>query len=116
MTHVNHNNPLLRSTTPAPILPAPAPLAANKVVMPTPLASISNLDTVQFSPLAAKQQLQQTRADLSPAQVNARVAASLLTFLDSPVSDVLANELPSELENNPTFALLMSEKAVEFLG
>ena len=116
MTNVNHNNPLLRSTTPPPILPAPAPIAANKVAMPMPLTSVSNLDTVQFSPLAAKQQLQQTRVDLSPAQVNARVEASLMTFLGSPVSDVLANELPSELENNPTFALLMSDKAVEFLG
>jgi hypothetical protein len=35
--------------------------------------------------------------------------------LDSPVSQVLKTELPEGLKNNPRFALLMSEKAVDYV-
>jgi hypothetical protein len=80
------------------------------------LASVSNLDVVQFSPLTARESLQRSRfADLSEEQVKARVAGSLELFLDSPVSEILSNELPDGLKDNPRFAEIMSEKAVDFI-
>ena len=76
----------------------------------------SSTDTLELSPLTAKEALQQsTFASYSPEQVQKRVAESLVTFLDSPVSQVLKTELPEGLKNNPRFALLMSEKAVDYV-
>jgi hypothetical protein len=117
----NFNNPvstnLLRPTqaTPAPVAKA----AVERAQVPTPvqnLASLSNMDVVQISPLAARESLQRARfADLSHKQVKFRVAESLGRFLDSPVSKLLSEELPEGLKDNPRFAEIMSEKAVDFI-
>ncbi len=111
------NNNLLRPTqaTPAPV----AKTGVEKAQVPTAiqsLATLSNADVFQISPLAARESLQRARfADFSNEQVKARVAESMGSFLDSPVSDILSEELPEGLKDNPRFAEIMSEKAVDFI-
>ena len=115
------NNPVNANFV-RPTQATPTPVAKTGVEKPQAptslqnLASLSNMDVVQFSPLAARESLQRARfADFSKEQVEARVVASLESFLDSPVSDLLSDELPEGLKNNPRFAEIMSEKAVDFI-
>jgi hypothetical protein len=110
-----NNNPLNTNfVLPTQAMPA---LVAKTALSAVPnLAYVSNTDVVQFSPLTARESLQRSRfADLSEEQVKARVAGSLELFLDSPVSEILSDELPDGLKDNPRFAEIMSEKAVDFI-
>jgi hypothetical protein len=107
------NNFALRSSFPPPT--STAKVAGTPLITSNVITS-NNTDTLQLSPLIAQETLQQARfANFSPEQVHQRVAESLVTFLDSPVSQVLSEELPEGLKNNASFALLMSEKAVDYL-
>jgi hypothetical protein len=115
------NNPLNASFV-RPIQATPAPVAktgVEKAQVPTPLqhlASLNTADVVLFSPAAARASLQQARfADFSNEEVKARVAESMGSFLESPVSEILSNELPEGLKDNPRFAEIMSEKSVDFI-
>jgi hypothetical protein len=112
---VNTNFVRPTQATPAPVTKT----VVEKAQVPTAiqnLASLSNMDVVQFSPLAARESLQRARfADFSSEQVKARVAESMGSFLDSPVSEILSEELPEGLKDNPKFAEIMSEKAVELI-
>ena len=109
---LNHN--LIRSAQ-APASKPAVTKNESSVALPN-LTSLSTADVVQFSPLVDKKTLQNARfADLSSEQVQARVAASLQAFEKSPVSRVLAEELPESLKNNARFAEILSEKAVDFI-
>jgi hypothetical protein len=107
------NNFTLRSSF---IAPSSTAKVAGTPVITSNVITSNNTDTLELSPLTAKEALQRARfANFSPEQVQQRVAESLVTFLNSPVSEVLSQDLPVGLKNNPRFALLMSEKAVEYV-
>ncbi len=107
------NNFTLRSSF---IAPSSTTKVAGTPVLTSNVLASSSTDTLELSPLTAKEALQRARFDnFSPEQVQQRVAESLVTFLDSPVSQVLKTELPEGLKNNPLFALLMSAKALKYV-
>ncbi len=107
------NNFALRSSFPPPT--STAKVGETPLIKANVVAS-KNRDTLELSPLTAQETLHKSRfSNFSPEQVQGRVAESLVTFLDSPVSQVLSEELPEGLKNNASFALLMSEKAVDYL-
>ncbi len=107
-------NPLtLRSSFTTPSSTAKV---AGTPLMTSNVITSNNADTLELSAHTAKEALQRSRfATFSPEQVQQRVAESLVTFLNSPVSEVLSQDLPVGLKDNPRFALLMSEKAVEYV-